>query len=111
MSQADPPDNRRRHLRFPLGLPVIIHLDGRDESMAVEIVDIAAKGARFRASAGPLPLHQRASFGFVTADQEACVANGRIVRVGGAGEREGEFVVSVERANPAFVHFVTSLSA
>lgn len=106
MTPASPADDRRRHLRFPLGLPVLIHLEGRDDSTPVEIVDIAERGARFRTVGERVPIHQRASFGFVTAAQAACVASGRVVRV----DDGGVFVLSVERAKSAFRSFVGSLS-
>jgi len=85
----------------------MIHLEGRDETVAVEIVDIALKGARFRAADRALPVDQRASFGFVTSDHRTCVATGRVLRVAAGGE----FVLAIERANLAFDRFVGSLAA
>jgi hypothetical protein len=99
-------DERRRHLRFPLGLPVEIHVDGESEPVVVELVDIAEQGVRFRSVAGGLRLDQRAAFGFVIPGQQACVANGRVVRI----EAGGVFVLSLDRSNAAFRGFVGSLA-
>ena len=107
LNQTGPRDDRRQHLRFPLGLPVTLHLEGRNDAVVVEIVDIALKGVRFRAADRAPPVEQRASFGFVTSDRRTCVATGRVVRVAGGGE----FVLMVERANLAFDRFVGSLAA
>lgn len=101
------PDDRRQHLRFPLGLPVVIHLEGRDQSLTVEIVDIAMRGVRCRAAAEVLPMDQQVSFGFVTSGHKTCVAVGRVVRVADGGE----FVLSLERSNAAFDNFIGSLAA
>lgn len=105
MTERRPAEDRRRHLRFPLGLPVMIHPEGPDESLTVELVDIALRSARFRTEGRALSVDQRASFGFVIAGQMPCVATGRVLRVAGGGE----FVLAVERANPAFHSFVGSL--
>ena len=43
---------RRRYRRFRLELSVNVHLGGRPEPVTVEIVDIAARGVRFRSPAG-----------------------------------------------------------
>jgi hypothetical protein len=84
----------------------MIHPEGPGESHTVELVDIAMRGARFRTAGRVLPVDQRASFGFVTAGQMTCVATGRVLRVAGGGE----FVLALERANPAFQSFVGSLT-
>ena len=107
LSQTQPREDRRRHLRFALGLPVSVHLEGREEPVTVEIVDIAMKGVRFRAADATVPVEQRASFGFVTSDHRTCIATGRVLRVASGGE----FVLAVERANLAFDRFVGSLGA
>jgi hypothetical protein len=60
-----------------------------------------------RDSTGPLRLDQEAAFGFVIPGQHVCVANGRVVRLG----QDGEFVLSVDRANDAFHGFLVSLAA
>jgi hypothetical protein len=98
--------DRRRHSRFPLGLPVKVHLDGRADPITVELMDIAEGGVRFRAGRDEVRVDQTAAFGFVVPDQRACVAKGRVVRVEGTGE----FVLVLEQSNEAFRGFVESLS-
>jgi len=101
---------RRRHRRFRLGVPVNLHIGGRANPVVVEIVDIGARGARFRAETPPLRVEEEAAFGFVSNGQDMqhiCVTNGRVLRVGG----DGDFVLSVERANAAFHSFLESLAA
>jgi hypothetical protein len=39
---------RRRHLRFSVALPVNVHVSGRAEPVTVDMIDIGAKGVRFR---------------------------------------------------------------
>jgi hypothetical protein len=118
---GDPAGNhgdRRRHLRFPLGLPVNIHVHGRPDPVSVQMVDIGAKGARFRLAYGLAPedasaqatrkvtLDERAAFGFVSPGQHICVASGKVMRVAG----DDEFVLSIDRANDAFHGFLGSLA-
>jgi len=106
---------RRRYRRFRLEQSVNVHLGGRPEPVTVEIVDIAARGVRFRSPAGAsvdsstgpvftdgrtgsggtpgvrilgVRILDEASFGFVSRDQHICVAHGRILRVAGAGDAE-----------------------
>jgi hypothetical protein len=128
---------RRRHRRFRLELSVNVHLGGRPEPVTVEIVDIAARGVRFRSPAGASPVStvtdgraggagppgvqilgvqilDEASFGFVSREQHICVAHGRVLRAAQSRDEAAapdEFVVSVERANAAFHSFVASLAA
>ena len=57
MTPANPrprsrPD-RREHARFPLGMPGVIHVEARNESLTVEVVDIAPRGVRFRSAGRP----------------------------------------------------------
>jgi hypothetical protein len=105
--EASVENERRRCPRFRLALPVDVHVAWRNEPVTVELVDIGQGGARFRAPAGPLRLDQEAAFGFVIPGQHVCVANGRVVRLGA----DGEFVLSVDRANDAFHGFLVSLAA
>jgi hypothetical protein len=122
---------RRHHQRFQLGLPVNVHIDGLHEPVTVQMIDIGARGVRFRSSAErarpvneiQIDVDQGAAFGFVISDQHICVANGRVLRVsgrdgpggggaaaGGATGDEWELVLSVERANAAFHSFLASLA-
>jgi hypothetical protein len=104
------PGERRRHRRFRLGVAVNLHIGGRANPVVVEIVDIGVRGARFRAQPPPLRIEEEAAFGFVSTGpdvQHICVANGRVLRIGG----DGDFVLSVERANVAFHNFLAALAS
>jgi hypothetical protein len=106
-SHGQTQDDRRRHSRFPLGLPVRLHVSGRDEPLTVELVDIGKGGVRFRALEDGVSVDQRAAFAFVVAGEPVCAASGRVLRVAGGGE----FIVSLDEANPAFHAFLKFLSA
>ena len=106
-SKARRAPNRRRHKRVPVGLPVEVHVDDA-KTMTVELIDIAAGGARLRPlEAGGVTLDERATFGFILPGGGKCVAGGRVTRV----QPSGEFVVALDRANPAFREFMRTLSA
>jgi hypothetical protein len=130
--EASGENERRRTPRFRLALPVNVHVAWRNAPVTVQLIDIGRDGARFRfisepskgseppamgfgggpasaprASTGPMRLEQEAAFGFVIPGQHVCVANGRVVRVGD----DGEFVLSVDRANDAFHGYLVSLAA
>jgi hypothetical protein len=109
--EASGENERRRTPRFRLALPVNVHVAWRNAPVTVELVDIGRDGARFRSPVGPLRLDQEAAFGFVIPGQHVCVANGRVVRLGDRPGEEGEFVLSVDRANDAFHGFLVSLAA
>ena len=106
MSGRGAEQNRRRHARFPLGLPVRLQLVGRPEPLIVEIVDVSAGGVRLRSLGDEVRPKQRASLRFVLPDQRACAAEGHISRV----ERGGTFVLQLEKANATFLSFVKSLA-
>jgi hypothetical protein len=99
-------ENRRRHPRIPVGLPVEIHLSGRDTPLTVELTDIAAGGVRFRALSSDVKIDQRATFMFVVAGRGACAAEGRVTRV----DPSGEFIVLLDKTSPDFRAFVSSLA-
>lgn len=100
-------DDRRQHLRFPLGLPVRLHITGRAEPLTVELVDVGEGGVRFRALEDGVSLDQRAAFAFVIAGEPVCAASGRVMRVAAGGE----FILSLDEANAAFHDFLRFLSA
>ena len=58
-----------------------------------------------RSAGRTLALDERVCFGFVTPGPLSCVANGYVMRV----DEGDEFVLSIDRANPAFHTFVGSL--
>jgi hypothetical protein len=98
--------NRRRHPRIPVGLPVEVHLSGRDAPLTVELTDIAAGGVRFRAPSNDVKLEQRATFMFIAEGRGACAAEGHIIRV----DANGEFIVVLDKTSPDFRAFVSSLA-
>ena len=105
-STADPASDRRRHERVAVGLPVEVHVDDRPETLTVELIDIAAGGARMRPLATcAVSVDQRATFGFIVPGDRRCVATGRVARV----QAGGDFVVVLDRSNPAFLDFLASL--
>jgi hypothetical protein len=106
MTQERVQEDRRRHARFRLGLPVKMHLDGDATPMTVELIDIGEQGVRFRLPGDSMQLDQRAAFGFVIPGQHVYVAHGRVVRV----DDGGEFVLSLDQANHAFRNFLGSLA-
>jgi len=99
--------NRRRHMRFPLGLPARLHRAERPGSIVVEIVDVSATGLRLRSLADEVLAGDKAALRFVLTDQRICAVAGRVTRV----ERDGVFVLALDEANHAFHSFVASLSA
>jgi hypothetical protein len=90
----------------PVGLPVEVHVDDRPETLTVELIDIAEGGARLRPlSACDVMVDNRATFGFIIPGGGRCVAAGRVARV----QSSGDFVVVLDRSNPAFLDFLSSL--
>jgi hypothetical protein len=85
---------------------VKLQVAGRAGPIIVEIVDLSAGGLRLRALGDEVRLAQRATLGFVLADQRACAAAGRVTRV----ERGGAFVLALDETNDAFRGFLASLS-
>jgi hypothetical protein len=107
MRRTRVPTNRRRHARFPLGLPVKLQVVGQTAPLIVEIVDVSAGGLRLRSLGDDVRVAQRATLRFVLSDQRACAVGGRVTRV----ERGGAFVLALEETNDAFRGFLASLSA
>jgi len=123
--------NRRQHARFPLGLPVKLHVDSKDPPVTVEVVDVSEGGARLRAFACPVRADQHATLRFLLPDQRTCVASGRVARVerardpgsvtffgpistrGGSPQSAGsgtvDFVLRLDDTNDAFRGFLASL--
>ncbi|HZL20393.1 MAG TPA: PilZ domain-containing protein [Polyangia bacterium] len=106
MRAALAPTNRRRHARFPLGLPVKLLVAGHADPMIVEIVDVSAGGLRLRTLGDEMKVTERATLRFVLGDQRACTAGGRVTRV----DRGGSFVLALDETNEAFRGFVALLS-
>ena len=105
----DSQPDRRRHARFPLGLPVGVRLAGRRTPLMVELLDVSESGARFHALDGDAEVHvaDRATFGFVVPGEPSCRAQGLVVRA----DRSGQFVLALDDTNDAFVGFIRLLEA
>lgn len=99
--------NRRKHARVPVGLPVEVHISGIGAPLIVELMDIAPGGIRFRSLTDQVQIDQRATFKFVVANHGECAAEGKVLRIQGGGV----FIVALERANRVFRDFVLSLAA
>ena len=98
---------RRRHARFPLGLPVGLRVGGRKTPLMVELLDVSESGARFSASDAEIRVDERATFGFVVPDRPSCQAQGLVVRA----DRSGQFVLALDHKNESFVGFIRLLEA
>ena len=106
---TDSQTDRRRHARFPLGLPVGVRLAGRRTPLMVELLDVSESGARFRAADAHVRVAERAAFGFVVPDRPSCQAQGLVVRADQSGQFAGQFVLALDDANEAFVGFIRVL--
>jgi hypothetical protein len=100
---------RRREVRFPLGLPVGVQLAGRELPITVEVLDLSARGGRFccidERVRVDVRVDQMASLSFILQDQSRCFAQGRVVR----SEPGGEFALRIEASNDAFRAFISQL--
>jgi len=110
---TDTPPDRRRHTRFPLGLPVGVRVAGRRTPLMVELLDVSKSGARFHAMEGDADIHvaDRATFGFVVPGEPSCQAQGLVVRAEHSGRFAGQFVLALDDTNDAFVGFIRLLEA
>lgn len=99
--------NRRKHARVVVGLPVEVHISGLATPLIVELMDIAPGGIRFRSLTDQVALGQVATFKFHVAEVGECAAEGKVLRV----QSEGVFIVELERANRVYRDFVLSLAA
>jgi hypothetical protein len=104
---TDSPLDRRRHARFPLGLPVDVRLEGRRTPLMVELLDVSESGARFQTMGQQVDLAARATFGFVMPDRPSCQAHGLVVRA----DASGQFVLALDVTNESFVGFIRLLEA
>ncbi|HVR61289.1 MAG TPA: PilZ domain-containing protein [Polyangia bacterium] len=103
--------DRRRHPRFPLGLPVRLQAEGSREATTIELADVSVRGCRLSAfleSAAPANA-TRVALGFVLPGQRIALAKGRIVRQHRDASGQG-VGLAIEQANGAFYEFVQALS-
>jgi hypothetical protein len=99
--------NRRKHARVPVGLPVEVHISGLAMPLIVELMDIAPGGIRFRSLTDQVTVDQLATFKFHVANVGECAAEGKVLRI----QPGGVFIVALERANRVYRDFVLSLAA
>jgi hypothetical protein len=100
--------DRRRCLRYSVGLPVTVQMEGLGESLLAELADVSTTGCFLR---GPeLALYSRLgeqlTFGFVLRAREAGMVRGRVVR---RAPNEGLGLV-IEEANAAFDELLADLA-
>jgi hypothetical protein len=98
--------DRRRHARFPLGLPVGVQIAGRPGPITVELLDLSATGGRFRCLGDRVRVDDTATVAFVLDDQRRCQAEGRVIR----SDASGEFALRLKKANDAFAAFIRRLA-
>jgi hypothetical protein len=100
--------DRRSRARYPIGLPVRVHIDGMDRSVLAELSDVSATGCFLRGpelaqATGP---GDRIAFGFVLPSLEVGLVRGRVVRRT-PGDGLG---VAIEQANSPFDELLGSLA-
>ena len=100
--------DRRRCLRYQVGLPVTVQMEGLGESLLAELADVSSTGCFLR---GPeLALYSRLgeqlTFGFVLRGRESAMVRGRVVR---RSPGEGLGLV-IEEANETFDELLADLA-
>lgn len=100
--------DRRSRARYPIGLPVRVHVDGMDRSLLAELADVSATGCFLRGAEIVLAteLGDRLAFGFVTQTLGVGLVRGRVVRRS-AGDGLG---VVIEQANTFFDELLGTLA-
>jgi len=100
--------DRRRCLRYPVGLPVTVQMEGLGESLLAELADVSTTGCFLRGPELALysRLGERLSFGFVLRGRESGIVRGRVVR---RAPNEGLGLV-IEEANAAFDELLADLA-
>jgi PilZ domain len=98
-------DERRRHPRTYLGLPVRVHFAGDPRTITLELVDVSLGGAYFRTSDRRPRRGQWLALGFVTGERQVCAARGRAVRVDESG-----FALAFDAVNSDLRNFLEDLA-
>jgi PilZ domain len=101
--------DRRSRARYPIGLPVRVHVDGMERSLLAELADVSATGCFLRGAdiADVTDLGDRLAFGFVTQTLGVGLVRGRVVRRSPGGEGLG---VVIEQANSFFDELLGTLA-
>ena len=104
-------NDRRRHRRFTVGVPVRMRAAGAPTATMIELSDVSFRGCRIRGlwNASAPPLNSRVAFGFVLPDRNIALAKGRIVRQIADSQGGGVGMV-IEKANVAFYEFLMTLA-
>ena len=100
--------DRRRHRRFPIGLPVRLRVEGTRGATTVALRDISESGCFLSLPDDGFDLDdaQNVAVGFVLPEKNIGLARGRIVR-----REDGVGVgVEIEAANERYYQFVSSLT-
>ena len=102
---------RRRHRRFTVGVPVRLRTAGATTATMIELSDVSFRGCRIRGlwNAATPPVNARVAFGFVLPDRNIALAKGRIVRQVAESQGGGVGMV-IEKANVAFYEFLMTLA-
>jgi hypothetical protein len=97
---------RRRHQRFPLGLPVRVQVDGLPKAITAELADVSQEGCLLKAPGNDIAMGAAVAFGFVMPKQQIVLARGRVVRC----DAEGSFALELDQKNEQFRRFLADIS-
>jgi PilZ domain len=100
--------DRRRSLRYAVGLPVTVQMEGLGESLLAELADVSTTGCFLRGAELALysRLGEQLTFGFVLRAGESGLVRGRVVR---RAPNEGLGLV-IEEANEIFDELLADLA-
>jgi hypothetical protein len=105
-SEAGP--ERRRRIRYFVGLPVRVQIDGASPATLAELTDVSATGCflRHQEMSFLTSLGDRVAFGFVLPSRGVGLVRGRVVRtIPGEG-----VAVAIEQANEPFDELLGTLA-
>jgi hypothetical protein len=111
MQTSGDKEERRRHRRFTVGVPVRLRKEGSPASTMIELSDVSFHGCRLRSlseEAAP-PIDARVAFGFVLPGRNIVLAKGRVVRQIDESQGGGIGLV-IDRANLTFYEFLMTLA-
>jgi hypothetical protein len=104
-------DERRRHRRFTVGVPVRLRTQGTAASSLIELSDVSFRGCRLRTlpNASPPAIDARVALGFVLPGRGIALAKGRVVWRTPENQSGGVGLV-IERANVIFYEFLMTVA-
>jgi hypothetical protein len=100
--------DRRRRIRYAVGLPVRVQVDGIPNASLAELTDVSATGCflRNQEMSFLIALGDRVAFGFVLPSRGVGLVRGRVVR-----RTPGEgLAVAIEQANEPFDELLGTLA-